>query len=106
MRPVLDEVPAGAHVAIVRLRSLGDCVLSTPAIALLKKARPDLQIAVVADSAWAAVYQSNPDLSAVLNPSVQELRTWKPHLVLNLHGGTTSAKLTAFSGARWRGQSR
>ncbi len=102
MRPVLDEVPDGAHVAIIRLRSLGDCVLSTPAISLLKNARPDLRIAVVADSVWAAVYERNPDLSAVLNPSLKELRTWKPHLVLNLHGGTTSAKLTALSGARWR----
>ncbi len=102
MRPVLDELPEGAHVAIIRLRSLGDCVLSTPAISLLKNTRPDLQIAVVADSAWVAVYEDNPDLSAVLSPSLKEIRTWKPHLVLNLHGGTTSVKLTALSGARWR----
>jgi len=29
---VLERLPDSARVAIVRLRSLGDCVLTTPAI--------------------------------------------------------------------------
>jgi len=102
MRRVLDELCPGARVAVIRLRSLGDCVLSTPAIALLKSARPDLQIAVVVDSKWAAVYEGNPDVAAVLGPKIGALRAWRPELVLNLHGGSTSARLTGFSGARWR----
>ncbi len=32
MTNVLDRLPAGARVAIIRLRSLGDCVLTTPAL--------------------------------------------------------------------------
>ena len=33
-------------MAVIRLRSLGDCVLVTPALEILKRARPDLQVAV------------------------------------------------------------
>ena len=33
---VLEQLPEGARAAIIRLRSLGDCVLTTPALALLK----------------------------------------------------------------------
>ena len=36
MSPV-DALPKNARVAVIRLRSLGDCVLTTPAIAILKK---------------------------------------------------------------------
>ncbi len=100
--PVLDELPVGARVAIIRLRSLGDCVLSTPAIHLLKLARRDLRLGVVVDAAWSAVYEGNPDVDEILTASVRTLRAWSPQLVLNLHGGTTSAQLTALSGARWR----
>lgn len=44
---VLDQLPAGSRVLLVRLRSLGDCVLTTPALELLGRYRPDLRIAVV-----------------------------------------------------------
>lgn len=89
-------------MALIRLRSLGDCILATPAIHLLKTARPDLKIAVVVEPRWAAVYQGNPDVEAILPPHLGQLRAWRPALVLNLHGGGTSAKLTALSGAKWR----
>ncbi|HWE50912.1 MAG TPA: glycosyltransferase family 9 protein [Bryobacteraceae bacterium] len=95
----LDRLEPGSRVAIIRLRSLGDCVLSTPAIHLLKGARPDLQIAVVAEDRFAPVFRNNPDISAVLPPRIGELRSFEPALCLNLHGGTRSARLTMLSGA-------
>jgi heptosyltransferase III len=98
----LARLAPGSRVAIVRLRSLGDCVLSTPAIHLLKAARPDLAIAVVAQDRFADVFEGNPDVAAVLPPEIGALRGFKPALCLNLHGGTTSARLTLFSGARFR----
>ena len=45
----IDRLGHGSRVAVIRLRSLGDCVLSTPAIHLLKQARPDLEIGVVVE---------------------------------------------------------
>ena len=98
----VQRLAAGSRVAFVRLRSLGDCVLSTPAIHLLKQARPDLQIAVVAEPRFAAVFEGNPDVARVLSPSARALREFAPVLCLNLHGGTRSARLTLLSGARFR----
>lgn len=98
----LNRLAPGSRVALIRLRSLGDCVLSTPAISLLKKARPDLEIAVVVEERFAAVYEGSPDVARVLPPSARAIRSFAPDLCLNLHGGTRSARLTLLSGARFR----
>jgi heptosyltransferase-3 len=99
---VLEDLPRGSRVAILRLRSLGDCVLTTPALHLLKRARPDLEIAVMVEDRFRAVFEDNPDLAAILPPALRPLHSWRPSLCLNLHGGTRSAWLTALCGARWR----
>ena len=36
---VLHRLTDGARVAVIRLRSLGDCVLTTPALDILKQSR-------------------------------------------------------------------
>ena len=96
---IIDRLPTGARVAIIRLRSLGDCVLSTPAIELLRNFRPDLEIGLVVEERFADVYCGNPDVTAVMGPALKEIRAFQPQLCLNLHGGTRSARLTALSGA-------
>ena len=98
----LDRLIPHSRVAIIRLRSLGDSILSTPAIHLLKRWRPDLQIAVVVEDRFADVFAGNSDIAAVLDPSARALRGFAPVLCLNLHGGTRSARLTLLSGARFR----
>jgi ADP-heptose:LPS heptosyltransferase len=102
MRNVLERLEPSARVAIVRLRSLGDCVLTTPGISLLKQARPDLQIAVVVEPAFAPVFEGNPDIDRILPPSAREVSLWRPQFTLNLHGGGTSAWLTLASRAQFR----
>ena len=102
MASVLEDLPHGSRVAILRLRSLGDCVLTTPAIDLLKRARPDLRLAVMVESRFRAVFEGNPDIEAILPPHLPPLWAWHPRLCLNLHGGSRSALITALSGARWR----
>ncbi len=99
---MLEDLPRPGRVAIVRLRSLGDCVLTTPALALLKRARDGLQVAVVAEARFQAIFEHNPDVDEILRPEPGMLRRWRPDLCLNLHGGTRSAFLTLLSGARWR----
>jgi heptosyltransferase-3 len=93
----LQGLETGSRVAIIRLRSLGDCVLSTPAIHLLNAFRPDLEIRVVVEDRFAATFGN-----AALPPRASALRAFAPHLCLNLHGGTRSARLTLLSGARIR----
>jgi ADP-heptose:LPS heptosyltransferase len=102
MTNVLERLSPGARVAIIRLRSLGDCVLTTPAISLLKQARPDLKIAMVVEDAFAAVFARNPDLESILPPNASEISRWRPDLTLNLHGGVTSFRLTIAGRSRWR----
>ena len=102
MTNVLERLRAGARVAVIRLRSLGDCVLTTPAIALLKQARPDLRIAMVVEDAFAAVFAGNPDVESILPPRASEVSRCRTDLTLNLHGGVTSVRLTIAARSRWR----
>lgn len=99
---VLARLPAGAGVLVVRLRSLGDCVLTTPALALLKAYRPDLRVAVVTEKQFAAVFEDNPDVDELLEPAYSSVARWGAVLCVNLHGGTRSAVLTLASGAAYR----
>jgi ADP-heptose:LPS heptosyltransferase len=99
---ILPNLALGSRVALVRLRSMGDCVLTTPAIRLLKQHRPDLEVGVVVEERFRDVYAGNPDIAALLPPTRSSLLQWQPKLCLNLHGGTRSAWITALSFARWR----
>jgi heptosyltransferase-3 len=98
----VTELPIGCRVAVVRLRSLGDCVLTTPALEILKRARPDVRISVVVEDRFRPVFERNPDIEILLGPRWRELRDWFPEVCLNLHGGSASARLTALSGAPQR----
>jgi heptosyltransferase III len=102
MTYVLDRLPEGARVAVIRLRSLGDSVLTTPALALAKQFRPDLKLSVVVEDSFAAVFTGNPDVHQILAPNAANLARLRPHLALNLHGGATSVRmmLAAASGLR------
>ena len=88
MGNVLDRLPPGSRIAVIRLRSLGDCVLTTPALALLKHYRPDLKITVIVEPRFAAVFEGNPDVDAISSGAAAA------DLALNLHGGTRSILLT------------
>jgi ADP-heptose:LPS heptosyltransferase len=102
MTPVIECLPAGGRVLCVRLRSLGDCVLTTPALRLLKQSRPDLKITVMAEPRFHGVFEGNPDVDRILPPGALHAAVAFPHLAINLHGGPRSAALTAASLARRR----
>ncbi len=89
-------------MCVIRIRSLGDCVLTTPALGLLKQHRPDLQIGVVVEERFSALFEDHPDVSAILAPTWSAVRRFRPSLCINLHGGTRSLWMTALSGARFR----
>jgi heptosyltransferase III len=99
---VIEQLPPGSRVAVIRLRSLGDCVLTTPALRILKHTRPDLKVAVVVEDRFAEVFEGNADVDSILSPRIGQLTLWTPRVCLNLHGGTRSMALTRASGARFR----
>lgn len=77
-------------------------MLATPALRLLKEARPDLRIGVVVEERFAAVFENSSDIAEILPPRAAALRNFAPVLCINLHGGSRSARLTALSGAKLR----
>jgi ADP-heptose:LPS heptosyltransferase len=95
-------LPESGRVLVVRLRSLGDCVLTTPALAILKEARPDLEIGVVVEDRFAAVFEGNPAVAAILPPRYGAVARFGARLAVNFHGGTRSQWLTVASLARRR----
>lgn len=99
---VLGQLPPRAEILIVRLRSLGDCVLTTPAIRILKSALPAARISVMVEPRFAGVFHGNPDIAATLPPENAAAWRSRPHLTINFHGGTRSLVLTALSFARYR----
>src|SRR5581483_7167556 len=99
---ILERLRPGDGVVAIRLRSLGDCVLCTPALHLLKAHRPDLRLAVVVEDRFREIFERNPEMEAVIPPRSREIRAFRPTVCLNLHGGTRSARLTLLSGARFR----
>ncbi len=112
---ILENLPPDARVLLVRMRSLGDTLLLTPAIRRLKQWRPDLRLSVLLYEDFAPALQGNPDLEEVivlrkggLGGLLSAFAIWKKvrqqkfHLVVNLHGGTMSALLTWFCGAEHR----
>lgn len=108
---VVSELPEGANVIVLRLRSLGDIVLTTPALSLLKQARPDLRITVVLAAPFAGLLAGNDDVtneliheSSLLAPfkTLRAIRKLRPALCLDLYAKSWTARCTALSGARFR----
>jgi ADP-heptose:LPS heptosyltransferase len=102
MGQLLERLPQRSRIAVIRLRSLGDCVLTTPAIALLKAHRPDLEIGVVVEDRFRGVFEGNPDIAALLPPDLGAIAGWHARMVLNFHGGTRSMWLSLASRASIR----
>ncbi|MYB54108.1 MAG: glycosyltransferase family 9 protein [Acidobacteriia bacterium] len=111
--PILSRLSPEASIVLVRLRSLGDTVLVTPAFSLLRRAMPRASIHVAMEERFADVLAGQPDIDGVVRLAtgagtlgkarlLRDLRALQPSLCLDMHGGTTAAWCTVLSGARWR----
>src|SRR5579864_5405070 len=75
---------------------MGDCVLSTPSIALLKRHRPDLKISMIVEPWFAGIFEENPDIDEIRDTPC------RADLALNFHGGTRSMWMTLQTRAKIR----
>ena len=111
LRAALESIP---RILLIRLRSLGDAVLTLPLVEALHAWRPALELDVLVEASYAAVFQGHPHIHEVLTlkprranraegwsrfRAAVEIRKRRYPAVLNLHGGSTSMLLTALSGA-------
>jgi lipopolysaccharide heptosyltransferase II len=100
-------------VLIVRLRLIGDVVLTTPLLPAIKRAHPDAQLTYLVEPSAAPIVQGNPHLAQVvvvpkrrglarLRDDVslaRELRRERFDVAIDLHGGPRAAWFTWASGA-------
>lgn len=99
-------------VLLVRLRSIGDTVLATPAALALRRFLPRAEIDMLVEEWVAPVLENHPHLNNVVvlqrggfvsrARAARELRSSGYDVVYNLHGGTTATFLTRATGARHR----
>jgi len=99
------------RVLVVKLRSIGDTVLSTPSLFALRRALPDARIDILLEDWVAPLLEGSDLIDHVLSTgtglkdrlrTAWRLREQKYDAVFNLHGGTTAAFLTAATGAPHR----
>ena len=101
---LLPDLPRNANVLIIRLRSIGDVVLTLPALQALHDWRPDLRIHMLVEPLCAPLLENHPAISEVVvlksfRQTVRLLRRRNFSIAFNMHGGPTSAFLTRLSGA-------
>ena len=101
-----------SRVLVVRLRSIGDTVLTTPTLYALKRFLPHVQLDILLEDWVAPVLEgfSHVDhvISVAPNSATSRVRTARKlrgrryDVVYNLHGGTTATFLTRATGAKHR----
>ncbi|NNE66259.1 MAG: glycosyltransferase family 9 protein [Pyrinomonadaceae bacterium] len=98
-------------VLLVRLRSIGDTVLSTPTILTLRDQFPDAQIDMLLEDWVAPVLEGLDELDRIITVGkgsaerlrcALELRREEYDIAFNLHGGTTAGFMVRASAARYR----
>ncbi|HYP54266.1 MAG TPA: glycosyltransferase family 9 protein, partial [Pyrinomonadaceae bacterium] len=100
------------RVLVVRLRSVGDTVLATPALQALRRFLPHARLDVLLEDWVAPVLEGSTDVDRVVTVPrsdtrarlrvARELRRERYDVAFNLHGGSTSTLLTRASGAKRR----
>jgi lipopolysaccharide heptosyltransferase II len=97
---------------VIRLRSIGDTVLTTPSLVALRRFLPHTSIDILLEDWVAPVLDGSPLVDRVISVPrhsktarariARELHRTGYDVVYNLHGGTTATLLTRASGARQR----
>ena len=100
------------RVLVVRLRSIGDTVLSTPSLIALRRFLPNAQIDILLEDWVAPVLDGFNVVDNILTVSRSDKKSrvetaWQVRrnrydVAINLHGGTTATFLVRASGAKYR----
>ncbi|HMJ25503.1 MAG TPA: glycosyltransferase family 9 protein [Pyrinomonadaceae bacterium] len=100
------------RVLVVRLRSIGDTVLTTPALFALRRFLPQVQLDILLEDWVAPVLEGSELVDRVIviprasNSArvrlARQLRSAHYDVVYNLHGGTTATLMTRATGAKHR----
>ncbi|MDQ3668055.1 MAG: glycosyltransferase family 9 protein [Acidobacteriota bacterium] len=110
--PALWDWQSVRSVLVVRLRSIGDTVLSTPSLYALKRFLPHARIDILLEDWVAPVLEGVEYVDNIITLKrgstatragvARQIRAARYDVAYNLHGGTTATLLTRASGARHR----
>ncbi len=99
------------RVLVVLSTGMGDAILSTPVLPVLRQGLPQAEIRLFCRAAWTPLFENDPDLDGLIVyagkyrrflSTLRALRTFAPELVVVLHGNDPDIlPLCAFSGARF-----
>jgi heptosyltransferase-3 len=98
-------------ILVLKLRAIGDVVLSTVVLRNLRLAFPGAQIDFLTERSSREVVEGNPDINTILEFDhrrdsgvglIWTVRRRKYDLVIDLFGNPRTAIVTLFSGARYR----
>lgn len=99
------------RILLIRLRRIGDVVMTTPAITALREGFPKAKITYVIDEPYRELVEGHPDLDRVIvlprhlgfkefRKHMHQIRRDAYDVVIDFHGGPRASLLTFFSGAR------
>lgn len=104
--------PSAIHrILLIRLRRIGDVVMTTPAITALREGFPDATITYVIDEPYRELVEGHPALDRVIvlprhmgfkefRKHMRQIRRDSYDVIIDFHGGPRASLLTFFSGAR------
>jgi len=107
----LDVGVTGERILLVRLSAMGDVVQGLGALASLRAARPDAEIAWLVEDRHRGILEGHPHIDRLftferrrgalgaLRRLRAELRAWRPDVAVDLQGNLKSGMLTRLSGA-------
>ena len=98
-------------ILLIRLRRIGDVILTTPAVSVLRKAFPSAFISYLVEDPYRELVEGNPCLNKIhvlkrkqslkdLLKSIRQIRKEKYDAVIDFHSGPRASLITLLSGAR------
>lgn len=95
------------RILIIRFSSIGDIVLTTPVVRNLRTAFPEADIRFVTKRQFSDLVEHNPHLNGVfyldenLKQLADELKSFQPDLVVDLHHNLRTRILKSLVGGKW-----
>ena len=98
-------------ILLIRLRRMGDVIMTTPAISALRESLPQAYIAYVVEEPYRELVENHPSLDeTIIIPKdqsfidflklIQKIRKEKLDAVIDFHGGPRASFMTLFSKAK------
>jgi lipopolysaccharide heptosyltransferase II len=99
------------NILLIRLRRVGDIVMTTPAVAALKRALPQAALTYIVEEPYARLVEGNPDIEEIIRIPphqktlsffglIRRLRRRRFDIAIDFHGGPRASRIAWLSGAR------